>query len=875
MTETSPHSLTGAVVGRFAIQERLGAGAMGEVYRAEDTRLNRSVAIKRMSGALRSDPVQRRRFVKEAERASQLTHPNIAALYDILEEQNEIFLVMEFVEGRNIRDHLLDEANTKNFLSVAIQAAEGLRSAHAQHIIHCDIKPENILISSSGQVKILDFGLARQLTKPESMMSLTHSGIGLSGTPAYMAPEVMLEETPGPQSDLFSLGVVFYEILAGSNPFRKRTVFETADTILHSSPPPLRELGISRSLSQIVEKMMAKDLEQRYQSAEELIRDLELERAKPSESLTELHPPRSRRLSVFAGKMKRHRLAVIATVLALAMIAGAPFALRRARKLGGTMGFTKAPQVAVLPFQNIGGQQSEKAFADGLSDVITSQLVQLTDRYALQVVPASEVRAGSVNSAKTAREQFGVDLVVEGSLQPVANMWRAIYSVVDARTGRQVHAGTVSVPMGDPFGLQDQLANSIVASLGVDVAASDRSSLTSRGTTVSAAYDNYLQGIGYLQDYHKAENLDLAIAAFNQALRYDSSYALAYAGLGKAYWHKFDDQHDASAISDASMACQRALAIDNDLPEAHRCIAWVDTSHGDYAQAAQQLELVLAKRPTDDEAVRALGFAYQRMKDFGKAEATFRRAIDLRPHYWAGYSWLGAFYWSRGQYDKSVQMFERVIAISPDNYRGYNNAGGIYVLQGNFAEAVKKLERGVQIRPTLGGSSNLGTAYFFLHRYPEAANAFEQAVHLNEKSHVAWGNLADAQYFAPGQRELSQETYSKAISLGQQQLAVNPKDASVLESLAVFEAMLGHGAEAESYLKQALALNPGGPDVWRQASIVYAMTGRKDETLKALQSTLAAGLASAYVTSAPYYDFLRDDPRYQQLIRSAQRLEQH
>jgi len=872
----APHSLEGTFVGRFRVLERLGAGGMGEVYRAEDTKLNRFVAIKRLTDSMRSDPVHRKRFIKEAERLSKLTHQNIAGLFDILEEREEIFLVMELVEGTNIRDHFQRETGQRKFLEIAICVAEALRTAHAQGIIHCDIKPENIMVSSSGQVKLLDFGLARQSSKQESFVTFASGSMTLSGTPGYMAPEVMLDEAPGAQSDIFSLGVVLYEMLSATHPFRKRTVFETADAVLHIEAPKLETFGIQRSLSRIIAKMMSKDRALRYQSADELIADLQEVLRTTQPELQVPHVVRSvGKFDRWVRYAKRHRNAVVALFILLVALGSVIPALKNARRITNVLGLSKAPLVAVLPFQNVGGQQSGQAFTDGLEDVVTSELTQLTDRYVLQVVPASEIRSQGVNSAKSARQQYGVDLVVEGSLQQVANMWRATYTVVDARTGRQVKAGTVSVSVGDPLGLQDQLANGIAKSLGIRISETDRDRLAASGTAVSAAYDNYLQGLGYMQDYHKTENLDLAIAAFDQALHYDNSYALAYAGLGQAHWHKYVEQSIPSEISDASLACQRALAINSDLVEGYRCLGAVYSSSGKYQEAAQQLELAVAKRPTDDESVRALGLAYEQMHQYTQAEATYKHAIELRPHYWAGYSRLGRFYYIRGQYQKALEMFQQAIATAPDNNRGYNNAGGIYILRGEFALAIKQFEKSVSIRPSFAGYSNLGTAYFFQRRYVEAVDAYTHAVQLNENDETTWGNLGDAQYFAPGQRNLSIVSYEKALDLGKKQISVNNKDADVLGRMAVYNAMLEHHEEAQKLLNSALAIKHDSPDVWWSASVVYAQKTAATETILALQSALAAGLSSAYINSAPYFDNLRSDPRFQQLIQSADRLEHH
>lgn len=867
-------SLTGASVGRFSIRERIGSGGMGEVYRAHDTRLNRSVAIKRMTGAMRFDPAYRRRFLKEAERVSQLTDPHVAALYDIIEEQGEVYLVMELVEGQNLRERLKRDTSLRDLLAIAIQSAEGIRSAHARQIIHCDIKPENIMISESGQVKVLDFGLARQLSATGHATSLLSSSGSVSGTPGYMAPEVMLDQTPDPRSDVFALGVVLYEALSGKNPFLKRTLFETADSVLHAVPDSLASFGVPLPLSEIVARMMEKEPGRRYQNVDDLLVDFTAfaQTVDSQVSVPRLLTLPTKQVSLLS---RRYAGIAVAALLVVALAIAVGPATRAVKRMGRVLGLSKAPQVAVLPFQNIGGEQSQQAFADGLSDVITSELSQLSDRYLLQVVPASEVRAGQIVSAKSARQQFGVDLVIEGSLQPVANMVRATFSVVDADTGRQVKAGTISVPANDPFGLQDQLANSIVRALGIEAPPSERGGVSARGTAIPAAYDDYLQGLGYLEDYQKKENLDLTIAAFNRALTHDSGYALAYAGLGEAHWYKYRELNDTAEISDATLACQRSLAIDNDLVEGHRCLGELYESAGKYKEAAEELELAVNKRPTDDESVRSLGNAYEQLRQFDKAEATYRRAIDLRPHYWAGYNWLGAFYASRGQYSKALGMFDRVMAIAPENYRGYNNAGAIRIFQGDFAQATQLFERSVQIRPADAAYSNLGTAYFFQRQFEKSAAAYSKAIELKDRDFVTWGNLGDAQYFAPGQRGSSPASYHKAIELAEQRLQVNPRDARALGSAAMYLAMLGQHQGAQDYLRRALALKPEGPDVWWQASVVFSQAGRGDETLAALQSALAAGLSSSYISSAAYFDDLHADSRFQQLMRSAEKLERH
>src|SRR6266851_1235305 len=262
-------SLSGSVVGRFRIGDRLGKGGMGEVYRAEDTKL------KRPAPALRADSLYRLRFLEEAERASRFSDSHVAALYDVLEEQGEIFLILEYVEGQNLRQRLRRPLSLDEFFTIAIQCAEALVSAHKQGIVHCDIKPENIMLTNQGQVKILDFGVAKHLPRSDQSSTVDRAGT-FAGTPAYMSPEVLLEQAPDGRADVFSLGVVSYEVLTGQHPFMAGSFVATSDRIRRETPASIRifNRSVPEDLEALVNKAMAKEPAHRYASAQELLDDL-------------------------------------------------------------------------------------------------------------------------------------------------------------------------------------------------------------------------------------------------------------------------------------------------------------------------------------------------------------------------------------------------------------------------------------------------------------------------------------------------------------------------------------------------------------------------------------------------------------------------
>ncbi len=737
-------SLSGTVVGRFRIAERLGQGGMGEVYRAEDTKLKRTVALKRLAPSLRADSLYRRRFLEEAERASRFGDAQVAAVYDVLEEHGEIFLILEYVEGQNLRQRLRQPLSLDEFFTIAMQCAEALVSAHGHGIVHCDIKPENIMLTSAGKIKILDFGVAKHLPRSDQSSTVDRAGT-FAGTPAYMSPEVLLERVPDGRADIFSLGVVFYEVLTGQHPFLANSFVATSDRIRAETPASIRifNRSVSRDLDALVNKAMAKDPAQRYASAQELLDALRQVHGELSDAgLARVVPPRVETLP------KKNRTWLWASVLLLGVLLFAFFYWQARSSRGNSLGSSPAPiQLAVLPFAPTADDAGSRAFCDGLTETLTAKLTQLTGNYPLQVVPSSEIRAAGVTSVEQARKNFGVGLVLEGSLHSSGNQVRVAYTLVDAKTNRQLHAETVDADVSDAFAVEDRVVDGTLHMLGLTVKNDDRVVLAAHGTGDASAYDQYLRGRGYLLDYQKHENIDSAISAFNRALTLDPKYAEAYAALGKAYGLQYEEgQGGRELMEKARSACDHAVASSPSLAEGHTCLGSVFRATGEYDKAVAQFREATTLDPTSDDAFRGLADAYEKLNQPDEAEATFRKAISLRPQYWGGYNWLGFFYWQQGRYDDAARMFKEVVSLMPDNFRGYSNLGAMYVVQGRYAQAIDALQKSLAIRPTVEVYDNLGNAYFSMRRFDEAARNFEEGLKFDKTSWLSWGNLGDAYY---------------------------------------------------------------------------------------------------------------------------------
>ena len=852
-------SLSGNTIGRFVIGERLGKGGMGEVYRAQDTRLKRTVALKRLSAHLRSDSLYRRRFEEEAERASCLTDPHVAAVHDVIEEQGEIFLVMEFVEGQNLRQRIQEPMSLEQFLGIAVQCAQALVAAHRHGIVHCDIKPENIMLTPEGQIKILDFGVAKHLPRSDQSTTVDRSG-AISGTPGYMSPEVLLEKTPDGRADIFSLGVVFYELLAGHHPFFAGSFVATSDRVRCETPAPIHIFNseVPQELENLVNKAMAKEPGRRYASTRELLEELRLlEGSITPTGLSRLLPRTEE------SKPKHRLLIMVATALVVASLL-AVFSYNG--KVKGFLGKQTPVHLAILPFTSTVEDPSTTAFCNGLTEMLAVKLTQLSSSTPLQVVPTSEIRAEGISSVERARKGFGVTLVLEGSLQESGRKVRVTYSLVDATSLRQLSADTITADMSDIFGLQDRVVESVVNMLGLQLRASDRHALVAYGTREPAAYDYYLRGLGYLQDYHKPENLSSAIALFNRALESDPGYALAYAGLGEAYSARYYATYDREWMDQAMQACERAVALGPDSAKGRTCLGTVYASRGKYQEAVEQFQRAEETDPTSDGAYRGLASAYERLGRLAEAESTYRLAIQVRPEYWAGYGWLGSFYSHQAKYAEAAREFSHAIALAPDDPHGYRALGGVYIFMGDYVKAIEVLQRAIALFPTTEAYSNLGIAYFNLRRFDDSVAALEQACTPNTKDYDSCGNLARAYYWSPGRRSQASKLYERAIHMAGENLRVNPRDGDTLASTANYYAMLSDRPQALKYLQDALDLNSDIPEYLAIAAVVHNQFGEKDEALGWLEKARARGYSPAEIRASPELDNLRDEPRFQQLV---------
>jgi len=845
------------MLGHYRIVEHIGMGGMGVVFRARDEQLDRDVAVKVLPPGTFPDDAARRRFRREARVLAKLNHPNIAMAFDF-GQQNEIdYLVTEFVPGVNLDDRLAaGPLPQKTIVDLGIELAKGLAAAHREGIVHRDLKPSNLRLTPEGKLKILDFGLAQwEAPVNESAATVSADEKGrAAGTLPYMSPEQVRCEAGDERLDIWAAGCVLYEMATGKRAFPAHETLKLIEMIQRADPPPPSTVNhhVTPQLDEVILKALDKNPERRYQSARELGVDL-----------MRMQPSADTRVSTTTFAAARRRSVwpkwAVGVVALAALCVYAGYRMHRA-----TAPLPTHRLLTVLPFDSGGQDENTAALVRGLTETVTANLAQ-TWGPNLQLVSARAVRDENVKTADDAWKTFGADLVLEGDAHRVGDQIRINCSLVDARTHRQLAASTVTAGLNDVFGLEDRVATEIASLLAQKTGAKPEAASANRTEVNPEAYASYLRARGYLREYQKAENIDLAIAELKHALAVDPKLADAWALRGEAYLTGYQQANrGADWVKQAEQDCRQSLAL-RETSEGRICLGGVYNQTGKYDLAVPEFERAVQLDASDEDGLRGLADAYGKLGNASAAEAAYRKAIALRPDYWGVYSWLGGFYYSQGRYADAAQQFQKVVALAPNNYRGYSNLGAMYSMEGQYAESLAPLTKSIAIRPNLEAFNNLGNGYFNLRRFSEAANAFQQALNLDSGDWMTWGNLADSLYWSNAPRAQTMQAYANAIEHAQKRLQVNPKDATVLAYLADYNSMAGHRDAAEKQIEQALALAPNDAEVRFRSAIVYNQLGQEERCLGALEKAIQLGYQAQVIRATPDFDHLRGNEKLKHL----------
>jgi TolB-like protein/Flp pilus assembly protein TadD len=646
------------VAGKYRILAELGRGGMGVVYRAEDTKLLRPVALKFLSEELSAGPEARARFLREARAAAALDNPHVCTVYEAGEHEGRAFIAMALIEGCSLRERLargplpVDEA-----LALACQIAEGLAAGHARRIVHRDIKPANIMLAGGRIAKITDFGLARI----EGSGETTRTG-GVVGTLAYMSPEQAQGFQTDQRTDIWSLGCVIYEMLTGRAPFSPSPGQSDILALLQSDPQPVTALrpDAPPRFAAIVDRCLRKDLRSRYPDAASLVDDLK----------------------------------------ALGLEAAGPARFGPAREA--------VPSIAVLPFVDMSPERNQGFFGEGIAEELIHALARIRGLRVVARTSAFALRDKGLDVREIGRT-LNVEAVLEGSIRAAGSRLRITAQLINVADGFHLWSERFDREAGDIFAIQDELAAAIVEHLKISLHVAERDALQKRSTDNHEAYNLYLKGLYFLAR-PRPDLLQKALGLFQAALELDPGFAKGHAGIATAYamLGNFNFAPPAEAYPKARAAVEKALALDDQLPEAHHIAAavafWYDW---DWVAAEASYKRILALNPGDAFAHGDYAWFLLNRRRYEEALREIKRALDLDPLMPLFYGWSVGLHCAAGRLDEALRDFERARELDPTFGLPYFHAGVTYFLKGMHEKAVEVLQQGVKIAPHPGWAEGM------------------------------------------------------------------------------------------------------------------------------------------------------------------------
>jgi eukaryotic-like serine/threonine-protein kinase len=863
--------MIGKIISHYEILEKLGEGGMGVVYRAHDTKLDRTVALKFLPPHLTATDEDKQRFIREAKAAAALNHPHICTIHSVEEYAGTQFIVMEYVDGSTLREKLQTK-NTKleTIINYAIQIAEALQQAHKKDVVHRDIKPENIMVTEDNRIKVMDFGLA----KLKGVENLTKSRSTV-GTLGYMSPEQIEGGEVDHRSDIFSFGVVLYEMLTGQKPFRGEHEAAMVYSIVNEDPKPVQTYlpDAPPELIHILYRALEKDLADRYQSIDDMLIDLKrLKKGSGERPVSGIR--NSRGISTeYRPPQRSLKPGIYAVPVLLVLLIGLYFFLPER---------STAPEfdgsIAVLPFQNLSADPAHAYFAGGLHDELLTQLAMVE---ALSVRGRTSVMgyAGTTKSIRDIARELNVAALVEGSVQVVGERLRVNVQLINAATDEHLWAERYDRTLDDAFEIQSDVAQRIVAAVGMALGSAERELIASVPTANPEAYRLYLQGLDYYRrPGYDRRNWDISQELFERAIALDPEFALAYAELsevhGRMHWFRYDTSPE--RVEKQRETAETALRLAPERPEARMAMGtWHYWGRRDYTAALAEYEIALRGMPNDTRLREMIGYVNRRLGNWDEVYRAFEKSIELDPRNAQSFLDLGGFTFRlTRRYAEAVKAWEQALSLAPDLHDAAVRIGETYARWTGDLDPLRVALKEAPADHFLSERLEL----LLWERQPDSLLAYLETIpvvvlegqvfYFPTSLYAAWAHQLR------GDQTAANLAFDSARALIDSVTVELPDDWRVRAARGLVYAGLGNRDEARreaDWLKQSVIYREDA-NWWgylgRYRAWILSHTGEIEAALDEIEQLLARPSPVSIDTLRldPRWDPIREHPRFQELL---------
>jgi len=865
----------GSQIGPFRIERELGRGAVGVVYLAHDTKLDRPVAIKSLPAELMENPKVRSRFSREARLLASLNHPNIATIYEELEEAEGVgYLILEYVPGQTLAQRIAKKPlKLEDALSIALQIADAVAAAHEHDVIHRDLKPGNIKITPEGRVKVLDFGLAKAVGGEtfDQQTTITEPG-RLIGTPDYMSPEQARGKPTDKRSDIWSFGCVLYEMLTGKVPFKGGTVSDTLANVLQTEPDwQALPQGAPANIRSLLHHCLKKDPHRR-------LRDIGDASIEINETLSKLAVAPT---VTIRAKLQRMAMIIGAAVIIVLFGIAVWFISKKQAQPS-----SKEIRLVVLPFENLGSAEDEY-FAAGITDAITARLATIHGLGVISRQSAMQYKKREKTAQQIANE-LRVDYILEGTVQrerpsdPTSRV-RVLPQLIKASNDTHVWAQTYDNDMSEVFRVQSDLAERVAQALNITLVERERQALRSRPTENMEAYDYFLRGNEYQHRSTGKNDFKIAIQMYEMAVELDPKFALAYAQLSWAhammYWLYYD--RTVERLGMAKKAVDRALQLDPDSPETHLALGrYYYHGYSDWNRALEEFAIARQSQPNNSDLLLFIGAVQRRQGKFEEALANIKRASELDPLSNHLTLELGGMFMFMRNYPEALRYYNRAISLAPDMPDPYDSKASLYLCWEGSTEKARAVVEEALKNISSPEESSIVNLLITLDVYEgNYQKALDRLSLKSEDIDSLYDFIPRAMRYAEiyryiNENELAKKYYDEGRNILEAEIQQQPDDARFRSSLGIAYAGLGRKEDAIREGRLAVKLLHVDKDALRGTSrvrdlaLIYVMVGEFDAAIDQIEFLLSipGELSIPLLRLDPVWAPLREHPRFKKLL---------